>query len=79
MSLTIFNEAKFVVLEEFLEGTEFSFQSVTNGKSIIHSIMDFKRVGEGNMEQILEAWVVYVIEMDFYLVLIQQIYQMPDM
>ena len=39
-----------VVLEEFLEGTEFSFQSVTNGKSIIHSqpIMDFKRVGEGN-------------------------------
>ena len=39
-----------VVLEEFLEGTEFSYQSETNGTSIIHSqpIMDFKRVGEGN-------------------------------
>ena len=27
--------------------------------------MDFKRVGEGNMEQIQEAWVVFVIEMGF--------------
>lgn len=39
-----------LVLEELLEGTEFSFQSITNGKILYHSqpIMDFKRVGEGN-------------------------------
>ena len=44
------NKRESLVLEEFLEGIEFSFQSVTNGESLIHSqpIMDFKRVGEGN-------------------------------
>ena len=44
------NKKESLVLEELLEGTEFSFQSVTNGENVIHSqpIMDFKRVGEGN-------------------------------
>ena len=55
-----------VVLEEFLEGTEFSLQSVTTENPVYSQpIMDFKRVGEGILEQILKRWVVFVIEMGF--------------
>ena len=44
------NLGESLVLEELLEGTEFSLQSITNGEILFHSqpIMDFKRVGEGN-------------------------------
>ena len=44
------NLGESLVLEELLEGTEFSLQSITNGEILFHSqpIMDFKREGEGN-------------------------------
>ncbi len=70
-----------VVLEEFLEGTEFSYQSVTNGTSIIHSqpIMDFKRVGEGNTGANTGSMGCVCYRNGLLLASIQQIYLMLDL